>query len=212
MDIHNLESGSELDRLIHTEVMGLPIREIPDDMKKYGEMDENSPLWEDIVQRAIDSKVILEQINSYKGVNYGTYFDGWHLSYSVCHSESYRASENIRLDGKVENWKGDDWSGSYLCIYPAEPFKYSTDIEYAFKVLDHLVDERGYYWTISTNPDGDGGREVWIETEPEEWYGAHANTLPLAICRAAYMAIKKISPEEESNVPTTKGMETRKAS
>ncbi len=188
MDIDKLTAGRELDVLV-AEAMGCPVKTIPDYCKnEYGEVEQKSALWREIIQKAIDTGVKLKIRSAYKGVSYVGELDGWSLYFSISYSDSYKASDEIILDGEPEGWM-DNALGPGVSIEPAKPKPYSTDIAAAWEVRQWLLDNIGGVTLIRCCDDecpefcevydGDGiYARVWAKTTPE------------ALCKAALKASK----------------------
>ena len=85
---------------------------------------------------------------------------------------------------------------------------YSTDISAAWEVVEKLKERHGV--TLSGGPNDEGGCEGWVcsvkafgyrRFQDQEW-NAHADTAPLAICKAALQAVAHATtPESEVSIP-----------
>ena len=183
----DLKPGLEMDSLV-AKALGKPQRTVPPELADGECLKHDSELWLDIVQRAIDAEVGLEQSGAYKGVSYSAVFDGWQISYHLDYSDSYRADDSILIDGTPDRWRHS--SGDYgLFIKPAPPPPFSTDPGKAIKALEEFCEKNNLKYVIDGNYLGRGLATVRLFTldKTKTYVGvgmAEKLPLPHAICLA----------------------------
>jgi len=112
---------------------------------------------------------------------------GWHLSDPVPLTE---VREWLTEDGRIT---GYDWCPPDSPHYLDNPFEPSTDIAAAWEVVQHLMPEFNFE-LFSTVDLEDLGKLLWAAEFRGRKHGAiphtaKAETAPLAICRAALLAV-----------------------
>jgi hypothetical protein len=184
--------GRELDAKVAEVVMGLPKREIPAGLSKFGHVDPSSDLWRDIIERAMEAGVVLAVNSAYKGAHYGADFDGWHLSYSIPYADAYKADDELRMSGTVvEEWTHGFEPGVYISV--ADTPRYSSDIANAWAVIEKLIADHPTWFPEVHENRVQHYCKIWknnpMQRDAFGWLAIeYGMSTPEAICKAALAA------------------------
>lgn len=91
----------------------------------------------------------------------------------------------------------DDYSGIHCLAdgYKTQIPNYSTDISAAWEVVEKMMNKK-YRYVFRGNFEGDGlhwaafDQQEWADSNPP-WQSNLCESLPLAICRAALLAVRE---------------------
>lgn len=149
-----------LNQEIHTKVMDNIIRIIPDNIKSGNAIQQNTALWNDIIERALNNNIKLIQSDTYKGTGYEGNFDGWTIYYHL--DDNYEAEYELNIQ-KIA--KQD------LYIYPAPIPDYLKDWNETIKVINTIKEKSKFcnsdLWlrfcdTLMGDPYNEDGHNIVI--------------------------------------------------
>jgi len=187
-------SARERNQLVETGVFGTPVAVIPDGMAATYSSDtlsDQSELWAEVVNAAIAAGVELLQTGSYKGVTYGATFRGWRLTYSLGYSDSYRASDTIRLSGVANEWACG--LGDGLFVSPADPRPFTTSWDAMREVVEKMAtnpDPKKQTLRLVAYPYNRCYATFDMEADSEDWSEANGtHAVPEAVYIAALTAL-----------------------
>jgi hypothetical protein len=180
-------TNEELNLAIAIELFNQPPRVVPPNQKGWDNtLSCNSPIWEDVVKRAIEANVQLKVVDVYKGITYGVTFDGWYMYWQQEYSDSYRSSDTQVLDGEPRHWR-EEYNPLY--VTPAPLQDYTKDMASAWEAVQACL-KRDSDYRLEIKHNGTSTAAVIFKIGQPEMFHHLDGSAPVAVLSAILKAIR----------------------